>query len=266
MVKKRLIFSLLFDRGIIQLSRNFSLQAVGSIDWLVNHFDFEALSHSVDELVILDVTRGEKAESEFAQCVLSLSARCFMPMTAGGGVKSVDDAYRLLNAGADKVAINTVMYTDPDIVVEMARTFGRQCLVASIDYRRTRPGGEVFISNGSVSTGKTVEEAIHHAEQLGAGEIYLTSMERDGTGQGYDIEMLESVVRYCQLPVIASGGVGDFEHFVDGMRIQNVTGASTANIFNFVGEGFREARTHIGDSGIRLAEWSYQILATHPKV
>lgn len=262
MVKKRLIFSLLLNSGSIQLSRNFSLQSVGTLDWLSSHYDFVAMAHSLDELVLLDVTRGEKNTADFSASVESISSKCFMPIAAGGGIRRLDDAYLLLDAGVDKLIVNTAVFENPELVVSMVKIFGGQSIVASIDYRRTKPDGEVFTRNGTKSTGRSVEEAIRHVEQLGIGEIYLTSMERDGTGQGYDMEMLEDVVGMCQVPVIASGGVGEFQHFVDGMRIPNVTGASTANIFNFVGEGLAEARNHIRRSGIELAIWNYDPLAS----
>jgi cyclase len=230
------------------------------LDWLSRHYDFVAMAHSIDELVLLDVTRGEKNTAEFSASVGALSSKCFMPIAAGGGISSLDDAYRILDAGADKLIVNTAIFENPELVVRMVKIFGGQSIVASIDYKRTKPQGEVFIRNGSRSTGQAVEDAVRHAERLGIGEIYLTSMERDGTGQGYDMEMLESVVGVCQVPIIASGGVGDFQHFVEGMHVANVTGASTANIFNFIGEGFLEARDHIRRNGIDLAAWNYEFL------
>lgn len=183
-----------------------------------------------------------------------------MPIAAGGGISCMDDAYKILDAGADKLIVNTALFENPKLVAEMVKIFGSQCIVASIDYKYTNTLNEVYISNGMRQTGLTVEGAINNAEQIGIGEIYLTSMERDGTGQGYDLVMLSRVVDLCQVPIIASGGVGDFEHFVKGMQIDNVTGASTANIFNFVGEGLAEARNHIRQCKIDLAHWDFGIL------
>lgn len=260
MLKKRLIFTLLFQDGLIQLSRNFSLQAVGSLDWLYRHFDFDSMANSIDELVLLNVGRASKNMPEFTANVNSISKKCFMPITAGGGIGCIDDAYSILDAGADKLVVNTALYENPELVMEMVKIFGSQCVVASIDYKYTNSLDEVFTSNGMKKTGLTVEGAIKDAEGMGVGEIYLTSMERDGTGQGYDLAMLSRVVNLCQVPVVASGGVGDFEHFVSGMQIENVTGASTANIFNFVGEGLAEARNHISQRNIELARWDFGIL------
>ena len=260
MLKKRLIFTLLLQGGIIQLSRNFSLQSVGNIDWLYNHYNFDSIAYSIDELVLLNVGRVSKNIDEFAEIVRSISQKCFMPIAAGGGIRFLDDAYKILDAGADKLVINTALHENPNLVIELVKIFGSQCIVASIDYKYLNSLDEVFIENGSKMTGLTVEASVRNAEFLRVGEIYLTSMERDGTGQGYDLEMLNRIVNLCQVPVIASGGVGEFEHFIKGMQIENVTGASTANIFNFVGEGLTEARVHINQSKIELARWDFGII------
>lgn len=260
MLKKRLVYTLLLQEGIIQLSRNFSLQAVGNLDWLHSYYDFDSIAYSVDELVLLNVSRGEKNINEFAASIIALSKKCFMPIAAGGGINSIEDAYRIIDAGADKLVINTALFENPDLVISLVKIFGSQCIVASIDFKSANSTTEVFISNGLKATGINVEEAIRVAEQLGAGEIYLTSMDRDGTGQGYDVPLLSKVVKLCQVPIIASGGVGDYEHFVSGMQIENVTGASTANIFNFIGEGLTEARNHIIQSNIDLAVWDFSVL------
>ena len=260
MLKKRLIFTLLFQDGTIQLSRNFSLQGVGNLEWLYNHYDFDSMAHSIDELILLNVGRVTKNSTEFAEHVNSISKKCFMPIAAGGGIVCLDDAYNILDAGADKLVVNTALYKNKKLVMEMVKIFGSQCVVASIDYKYLNSQDEVLTLNGVSKTGLTVENAIKNAEKMGVGEIYLTSMEHDGTGQGYDLEMLRRVVNLCQVPVIASGGVGDFEHFVSGMEIENVTGVSTANVFNFVGDGLAEARNHISQCKIELAYWDFKIL------
>ena len=261
MLKKRLIFTLLIQNGIFQLSRNFSLQTVGDLAWLYQYYKFDSIAYSVDELVLLNVDRGDKKTDKFTPHVIALSKKCFMPLAAGGGIYCMEDAYRILDAGADKLIVNTALFTQPDFIKKLVKTFGSQCLVASIDYKRS--GGhrtEVYISNGMKATGMTVLDAMSAVERLGVGEIYLTSMDQDGTGQGYDLEILSTVTDRCHVPVIASGGVGDFEHFVAGMNMKNVTGASTANIFNFIGNGLTEARDYIQKHAIELASWNFDSL------
>lgn len=260
MLKKRLVYTLLVQDQVIQLSRNFSLQAVGNIDWLYSYYDFDAIAYSVDELVLLNVGRGEKNTKSFAEFIITLSRNCFMPIAVGGGITSKEDAYYLLDAGADKLVINTGLFEQPNLIRELVKIFGSQCIVGSIDYKGVDTSTEVFISNGLVATGMKVEQAIEQAVALGVGEIYLTSMDRDGTGQGYDLPLLERAATLCQVPIIASGGVGEYEHFVAGMGIPGITGASTANIFNFIGEGLTESRNYIIKKGVPLAQWNFSVL------
>ncbi len=257
MLKKRLVFTLLVNLGIFQLSRNFSLQAVGNLDWLSRHYEFTAITRSVDELVMLDVTRGEKQIQVFCDCVAQLSTRAFMPIAAGGGIRSTDDAYRLLDAGADKLVVNSALFSAPQLVEELARTFGSQCVVASLDYRGTGMQAEVYSHDGKIRIGMDLESAIRHAQAVGAGELYITSIDRDGTGHGYDCATLELASDLCRLPIIASGGVGNFEHLLQGLSLRNVTGASTANIFNFMNDGLTQARRFVEASGVPLAHWDF---------
>jgi cyclase len=262
MLKKRLVFTLLAHKGIFQLSRNFSLQAVGTLDWLRKYYEFTAISRSVDELVLLNVTRGDKQMQVFCDSVAQLSASSFMPIAAGGGIQSLDDAYRLLDSGADKLVINSALFSAPRLVEELAKTFGCQCVVASLDYRGTGADAEVYCQEGRTRVGMALGEVIRRAEDMGAGELYLTSVDRDGTGQGYDLGTLELASVLCRLPIIASGGVGNFQHLVQGLQLKNVTGASTANIFNFMSDGLTRARKFIEANGMQLARWDFSVLQT----
>jgi cyclase len=258
MLKKRLIFTLLLNKGIFQLSRNFSLQAVGTLDWLTKHYEFAAISRSVDELVLLNVTRGEKHLPLFCDAIAQLSSSAFMPLAAGGGILSLDDAYGLLDAGSDKLVINSALFSAPALVEDLARTFGSQCVVASLDYRGTGPDAEVYFGDGKIPAGIPLGAAIRRAEDLGAGELYITSMDRDGTGQGYDLETLQRASALCRLPIIASGGVGNFEHLLQGLQLRNVSGTSTANIFNFMSDGLTQARSFIEAHRVPLARWDFE--------
>jgi cyclase len=262
MLKKRLIFTLLAQKGIFQLSRNFSLQAVGTLDWLRKHYEFTAISRSVDELVLLNVTRGDKQMQVFCDSIAQLSASNFMPIAAGGGIQSLDDAYKVLDAGADKLVINSALFSSPRLVEDLAKTFGSQCVVASLDYRGSGTDAEVYSQEGKTRVGMVLSEVIRRAESMGAGELYLTSVDRDGTGQGYDLGTLELASALCRLPIIASGGVGNFQHLLQGLQLKNVTGASTANIFNFMSDGLTQARKFIEASGLKLARWDFSVLQT----
>lgn len=257
MLKKRLIFTLLWQKGAYCLSRNFKLQTAGDLTWIKKHYNFQVIAFSIDELVVLNVARGDKGLESFAADVAELTRGCFVPLAAGGGIRSLGDARLLLNSGADKLVVNTPLYDQPDLVRELAQQFGRQCVVGSIDYKRTERGTEVFTQNGARPTGKSVEEAVAHAQGLGVGEIYLTSIERDGTGQGYDMGTLLRAIEASRVPLIASGGVGNFDHLADWLVQERASAAATANIFNFLGAGLIEARHHIAGRGIPLAQWEF---------
>lgn len=234
------------------LSRNFSLQRGGDMAWLREHYEFDAIAFSVDELVILNVNRGDKQMAAFAQTVAELTTHCFMPIAAGGGIRSLDDAKTLLEAGADKIVVNTPLFDDPELVRSLVRRYGSQCVIASIDYRRGE-SDEVFTANGSRATGQTVSEAIALAESLGAGELYVTSINRDGTGQSCDVEFVSAIP--TKIPLIISGGAGNFEHLETALRKNGISAVSTANLFNFMSDNLTEARNHLRAEGIALGTW-----------
>lgn len=263
MLKKRLIFTLLVQNGRFMLSRNFSLQAAGDLNWVKEHYDFESIAFSIDELVILDIGRESRNIAEFSGILEEIGRNCFMPIAAGGGIRSVEDVQRLLKSGADKVVINTPLFTDPGLVQRLVKRFGSQCVIASIDYRRTGEEGEVFIENGARPTGMMVAEAVSHAQQLGAGEVYLTSITRDGTGQGLDLDYVSRIAAEVSVPIIISGGAGSFNHLGSALQIENIAAVSTANLFNFMGDNLTEARQFIIESGIPLATWERMDRATN---
>lgn len=256
MVKPRLIFTLLIESGSFMLSRNFRLQKVGDLGWLKEFYDFDSIALSIDELVVLDVTRGAKDTDTLTRHVSALARDCFMPIAAGGGINSMDIAYRIMGAGADKLVINTAIATKPDLVRELVRVFGGQSIVASIDYREVDGVNRVFIDNGTRATGKTLEQFAADAAALGVGEMYVTSMQRDGTGQGYDLATLKDLGQRMPVPVIASGGVGKPQHLLDGLREAGVQAVSTANLFNFIADGLAHARKFLIQSGVPLPVWT----------
>ncbi|MBM3251691.1 MAG: hypothetical protein FJZ11_02770 [Candidatus Omnitrophica bacterium] len=172
MSKSRLIFTLLLNKGTYMLSRNFNLQAVGELSWLKQYYNFNAIVFSIDELLVLNVERGRKDNQNFYENLIKLNENCFMPFAAGGGIRSLDDAFLILNAGAEKLIINTPLITQPELVESLVKRFGSQCIIASIDFKINKNTTEVYIENGSRSTGQTVEDAVKNAYELGCGEIY----------------------------------------------------------------------------------------------
>jgi cyclase len=259
MVKRRLIFTLLLNNGVYMLSRNFRLQHVGDLTWLKEHYDLKSIALSVDELVVLNVARGDKVSVAFTNALSELVKECFMPVAAGGGIDKIEKAYEMFDAGADKIVLNTALIRSPDLIKALVKRFGGQSIVASIDYKSNNGCHSVLIENGSVETGLSIEQAIRNAIDLGVGEVYLTSIERDGTGRGYDIETLRRAVFTCPAPIIASGGVGRYDHLVEGIVQAGVQAVSTANLFAFMADGLTEARNCMKERGISLASWDVDV-------
>lgn len=256
MVKKRLIFTLLYDLDNFMLSRNFRLQKVGDLSWLKEYYDFNSITNSIDELVVLNVERNkDKNILKFSENLSVLVENCFIPVAAGGGIKSMDDAYNILNAGADKLILNTALYRQKNLVREIVKTFGSQCLVASIDFKNENKEKKIFSENGAFEEPLSFKEAIINAEELGAGEIYLTSMTKDGTGQGIDVDSVFEATTITNLPIIASGGIGNFKQIFEVIRVNEIDAISTANLFNFMSDALSDARLFVEENGISLAKW-----------
>lgn len=186
-----------------------------------------------DELTFLDITASHENRDTILDVVARTAERIFLPLTVGGGVRGVEDMRRLLLAGADKCSVNSAAVARPALIAEAARKFGSQCVVVAIDARRTAAGAwEVFTHGGRTPTGRDVLDWAREVESLGAGEILLTSMDRDGTGEGFDLDLLRAVAAAIRLPVVASGGVGTLDHFVEGARA-GATGLLAASVFHF---------------------------------
>ena len=208
-----------------------------------------------DELTFLDITASHENRDTIYDVVSRTAARVFLPLTVGGGVRSTDDMRKLLLAGADKCSMNSAAVARPDLVREAAQKFGSQCVVVAIDARSSGPGRwEVFTHGGRNGTGLDVLDWCRHVAQLGAGEILLTSMDRDGTGEGFDLELLRAVCAAVRLPVVASGGVGQLAHFVAGAEA-GATGLLAASVFHFGTFTVAEVKQALSAAGqpVRLA-------------
>jgi len=204
-----------------------------------------------DELCFLDITASAENRDTLYDVVARTAEQCFMPLTVGGGVRTVEDIRRLLLAGADKTSINTAAVTRPDFVREGAEKFGSQCIVVAIDAKATAPGRwEVFTHGGRRATGIEAVSWAKRMAALGAGEILLTSMDRDGTKQGFDIPLTRAIADAVTVPVIASGGVGTLDHLVEGIRDGHATAVLAASIFHFGTYRIADAKAHLVAAGI----------------
>jgi cyclase len=213
-------------------------------------------AQGADELVFLDITASHENRGVMLDVVRRTAEGIYMPLTVGGGVRSVDDVRVLLRAGADKVSLNTAALANPRVISESAERFGSQCIVVAIDARRERDGWGVYTHGGRQPAGREAVAWAREATRLGAGEILLTSMDRDGTKDGYDLELTRAVADAVTVPVIASGGAGSLEHLREGLVEGGADAALAASIFHFGTHTIAEAKTFLREQGVevRLAQ------------
>ena len=245
----RVIPCLDVDAGRVVKGVNFvNIRDAGDPVELAARYDEEG----ADEVVFLDITASSDARDTMVDVVRRTAEQVFIPLTVGGGVRSVEDGRRLLRAGADKVGVNTSAVTRPQVVTELADEFGRQCVVVAIDARRSGASWEVYTHGGRKPTGLDAVSWAAECETLGAGEILLTSMDRDGTKDGFDVELTRSVVEACGLPVIASGGVGTLDHLVEGAVEGRADAVLAASVFHFGELTVRQAKEHLAAHGVTV--------------
>jgi cyclase len=206
-----------------------------------------------DELCFLDITASHENRDTLFDVVGRTAEQCFMPLTVGGGVRTIDDIRKLLLAGADKVSINTAAVATPEFVRQAAEKFGSQCIVVAIDVKQTGPGKwDICTHGGRNATGLDAVEWAQRMAALGAGEILLTSMDRDGTKSGFDVDLTRAVADSIRIPVIASGGVGTLDHLVAGIRDGHATAVLAASIFHFGTFTIGEAKAHMEQAGVAV--------------
>jgi cyclase len=248
MLKARIMPTLLFkDVGLVKGVRFDSWRRVGGVMQAVKVYNMR----EVDELVFLDVSATLDGRPPDFDTVDDVADECFMPLTVGGGIRTVEHVRRLLEVGADKVAINTAVVEEPDLIRRVAERFGAQCIVASIDVRRHSDGMcEVYTRSGSKATGRDPVALAREVEVLGAGEILLTSIDRDGTMTGYDIPLTRSLTQAVSIPVIASGGAGTYEHLRSALTEGGAAAVAAASIFHFTQQTPLEAKRFLADHGV----------------
>ena len=254
MIRKRLIFTLLFQNDCFFLSRNFRLQTIGDLNWLKRNYNFDNVAYHIDELLIFDVTRGKKDSEEFCKAVTQISENIFVPLTIGGGINSLENAKLFFKSGADKVSINSSLL-DENLVNQIVKNYGKQCLVGSIDVLKKNDEYYVYSNNGTKLV-SSLDEFFEKKEFFkNIGELYINSINQDGTGNGLDISLAEFVYEKSEVPFIISGGVGKITDIKDALKYEFINAVSTAHLLNFIGDSLKKTRLICDEYGVRLAKW-----------
>lgn len=251
MLKKRLIPVLILRDG--QVVQSVQFKHTNVIHWNpVTAVDFFN-RWAVDEIVLLDVSRNLRRRQKFCDAVDGLSKKCFVPLTVGGWIRDTDEVNLFLGLGADKIVINTEAFRNPGLITDCAKIFGSQCVVVSIDVKRQSPDHyEVYIGRGSEPTKEDPAAWAKRAQNMGAGEIFLNCIDKDGFRQGYDLKLLRRVVDAVDIPVIAMGGVFDWQHLVDGIVIGGAEAVAAANIFHYTEHSTKKAKDYIRSKGVAV--------------
>jgi cyclase len=247
MLSKRLIACLDVRNGCVVKGVNFeALQQAGDPAALARRYNVEG----IDEVVVLDVTATLEGRRAFEATIQAVSRELFIPLTVGGGIRTEADAAAALDAGADKVGVNSAALAEPALLTRLASRYGSQAVVVAIDAKRNGARFDVFARSGSTSTGRDAVEWAREAEACGAGEVLLTSIDRDGTRAGFDCDLTAAVSTAVSIPVIASGGAGTFEHFAEVFTRGRADAALAASVFHFSEHAVAELKAHLLDRGI----------------
>lgn len=249
MLKTRLIPTIMMKNDLVVQSYGFErFLPIGKIDAALEFFT----NWDVDEIVILDITATPENRSFNFEVITKAISKCFIPLTVGGGMKSLTDIERALKAGADKISINTALFENPKFVTNAALKYGSQCITASVDARRLSEDYYAFVNGGSASTKINIVDFCKRAEDLGAGEILLNSIDRDGTRLGYDIELIRMVVDSVNIPVICCGGVGRFGHLAEGVTLGGAQAVAAGNIFQHTEHSTIAAKAKMIKDGLNV--------------
>lgn len=256
MSKKRIMFSLFTDGEYFYLSRNFRLQRVGNLEWLMDNYDFQNVSENVDELIIYNINREERIEDKFINLLSSISKNLFLPLTVGGQIRTEKDAVKLLESGSvDKLSLCSALVHDINFVSRLRRTYGQQFIVAKFDFKIINNQYIIMLRNGLEFCTLRPEDVIREVVEAGVGELHLNSIDRDGTGMGLDLNLLALIQDNLSTPTVLSGGVGKSVHYIEGLVHENISGVCCGHLFNFIGNGLKEVRKQVQLRNVSIANF-----------
>ena len=262
MGKKRLAFTLYVSEDGFLLSRNFRLQVVGDTRWMLNNYKFNDCASSIDELLIINTSTNVASWKHIYSEIEKIMHNCFIPITLGGGIRTMECADFLFGVGADKVTLNWSLLNNPDLVRQIAYKYGRQSVVASIDYRNKDGNYEARVAfDDAKYEFIDVNEMLNKLPLNSIGEFFLTSIDQDGTGQGFDTNIVQKV-KMLKRPIILAGGAGKASHLADALVHEDINSVSTANLYNFIGSSLGETRNFLIKKGIELAIWDNSDIST----
>ncbi len=256
MLKKRIIFTLLYCEGFFVLSRNFNLQKIGNYDWLMKNYNFNSIYKYIDELVVLNVSRDKslKIFNNYCDVLKKISKTCFFPISGGGGVETLEMAKRIFNSGCEKIVLNSNFVQNKKLVKKIKYNYGTQSIICSIDLKYQKNKYNIFYSNGIKIFNKNFQEYLKEISKFGVVEVMINSIDRDGTGHGLDINILKSVPKNFNIPIIFSGGAGHGDHFIKALKDHRINAVATANLLNFLGNGLEISRKKV-EKKINLPIW-----------
>ncbi len=257
---KRVIFTLLYESGTFVLSRNFRLQKIGDIEWLFENYQFEDISYGLDELLVLDISREKKDIKKFCEIIYSISSKCFVPLTVGGNLNNIEEVRKYFENGADKIFLNNSFHSNLELCKKIIKIYGKQSLIAGVDVKKRNNDYYISTEHSKKDTNTKLKSWIEFiSKNIGAGEILVQSIDRDGTANGLEIdENFLCNFNNLDIPLIIMGGAGKFEHFVEALKKSNIDAVSTANLLNFIGDSFVKIKQNLIENKIKTVKWNMQ--------
>ncbi|MDA7445774.1 HisA/HisF-related TIM barrel protein [Candidatus Pelagibacter ubique] len=254
-MNKRLIFCLLFKDNHFQLSRNFTLQSVGDIKWIKNNFSFDETCKSIDEIMFIHAKNNPSQDEKktFLKTVNNLRKKLFIPIGIGGGIRTIDDVRSYFEVGADKIILNTSFY-DKKLLIDLSNKYGAQSISAMIDYKNEKGKRTIYTNSSTKKFNFFDEYKLLNFQKDNIGDLIFNSIDRDGTGQGLDLGISKKVKKTSN-PIILMGGAGKSDHIIKSLKLNNINGVATSNIFNFLGKGLSSAREKLFQMKIKVAKF-----------